>query len=363
MGFKNTHYLIKNTIKEQFQKDFSFNPYTSILFILFISVGFFFMYCSGVVHFWDLVAFLCFPFILTFVYIFAGRWETIVKLSFLMVFLLLWWKGLHSLYFIVPLVIGAFMAPVIQVAKEWERAVVLRFGKFQKVRGPGLFFLIPLIDNVIRIVDMRIRVTDFVAETTLTKDSVPVTVDALAFWLVWDAEKAILEVADYTDAVVMSSQTALREAIGKNSLAVLLENSDDIRESIRAAVDKKTAEWGITIQEIEITEIKVPEQLQNRLSIAAQAEREKTARILLGEAEIELAKKFQQAAQYYRDDERALQLRKMNILNEGLKEGNTMIIPETIVAKLEKEAFFGIGAWQELNELKKRQSKEEKDER
>lgn len=243
------------------------------------------------------------------------------------------------------------MAPFIQVAKEWERAVVLRLGKFKKVKGPGLFILFPFIDTVTKIVDMRIRVTDFVAETTLTRDSVPVTVDALAFWLVWDAEKAILEVENYIDAVVLSSQTALREAISKNDLSALLENSNEIREIIRQEVDRKTTEWGITIQNIEITEIKVPEALQELLSKTAQAEREKKARILLGEAEIELAKKYVEASAIYGDDKNSLRLRSMSIINEGLKNGNSMILPEGVVDKLDKDGVLGLSA---LNEVRKK---------
>lgn len=351
--FKEEHYLIKNVMKKHFERDFTINPHMSIIFIVAVSLSLvLYRTNSGRLTLEELILFLCFPFILTMIFIFAGRWEAIVKLSFLTVFILLYWKGPVSLYYSIPCSIGAIMAPFIQVAKEWERAVILRFGKFKKVKGPGLYFLIPFIDSVSTVVDMRIRVTDFVAETTLTRDSVPVTVDALAFWLVWDAEKAILEVENYIDAVVMSSQTALREAISQNDLSTLLENSEEIREAIRKRVDAKTSEWGLTIQHIEITEIKLPEPLQELLSKTAQAEREKKARILLGEAEVELAKMFDEAGKYYQNNDAAVKLRTMNIIHEGLKSGNSMILPSSLLEKLDVSAL-GLKAIDEIGKIKK----------
>lgn len=349
---KEMHYLIKNSITKSFERDFSINTYTALLFAAFLSLGLIlFKNCEGVGDLIELGILLIFPLIFSLIFVVAGRWDLIVKFSFLSVVVLFYWNGTASLYFSIPLIGGAIMAPFIQVAKEWERAVVLRLGKFKKVKGPGLFLLFPFIDSVTKIVDMRIRVTDFVAETTLTRDSVPVTVDALAFWLVWDAEKAILEVENYIDAVVLSSQTALREAISKNDLSALLENGNEIREIIRQEVDRKTTEWGITIQNIEITEIKVPEALQELLSKTAQAEREKKARILLGEAEIELAKKYVEASAIYGDDKNSLRLRSMSIINEGLKNGNSMILPEGVVDKLDKDGVLGVSA---LNEVRKK---------
>ncbi|HOV12995.1 MAG TPA: SPFH domain-containing protein, partial [Spirochaetota bacterium] len=249
--------------------------------------------------------------------------------------------------------LGAVMSNVIQIAKEWERAIVLRFGKFRKVKGPGIFFLLPFIDRIDKVVDLRTRVTDFVAETTLTKDSVTVTVDALCFWLVWDAEKAICEVENYVEAVVLSSQTALRSAISKNNLSTLLENGEEIEDIVRQEVDKKTTEWGITVSHIEITDIQIPEHLQDSMSKLAQAEREKKSRILFGEAELELAKKFSEASVYYKDNEVALKLRAMNILNEGLKNGNSMIIPSNLMEEMKNIDMFGLKALDEVNKIKK----------
>ena len=208
---------------------------------------------------------------------------------------------------------GTLAAPMVQKMEEWERAIVLRFGKFLRVRGPGLFLIAPLADRVARVVDLRIRVTDFSAETTLTKDSVTVTVDALCFWLVWDAEKAVCEVQDFEEAVVLASKTALRSAVSKHELSTFLERGDAIEEQIRAEVDKKTTEWGITVQHIEITDIQIPEILQDSLSRLAQAEREKKGRVLLAEAEIEIARRLEEAARIYDAHETAMKLKSLSI--------------------------------------------------
>lgn len=253
---------------------------------------------------------------------------------------------------------GAILAPSVQKLDEWERAIVLRFGCFYRVRGPGLFLVFPFADRIAETVDLRIRVTDFTAETTLTRDSVTVTVDALCFWLVWDAEKAVCEVQDYEEAVVLSSKTALRDAVSKNDLSVFLERGDEIEEQIRAEVDKKTTEWGITVQHIEITDIQIPDALQDSLSRLAQAEREKKGRILLAEAEIEIAKRFEEAAKVYAANETAMKLKSLSILNEGLKAGNSMmLVPNSITEELKSKDLFGLQA---LNETR-RAAKEKED--
>jgi regulator of protease activity HflC (stomatin/prohibitin superfamily) len=240
---------------------------------------------------------------------------------------------------------GAFGAPAVQKMEEWERAIVLRFGKFHRVRGPGLFMLFPVADRVARKVDLRIRVTDFSAETTLTRDSVTITVDALCFWLVWDAEKAICEVEDYENAVILSAKTALRSAVSENDLSVFLERGDEIESRIRAEVDEKTTEWGITVQHIEITDIQIPEGLQDSLSRLAQAEREKKGRILLAEAEIEIARKLEEAARIYGANEIAMKLKSLSILNEGLKAGSSMmLVPSSITEELATKDVFGLQA-------------------
>ena len=242
----------------------------------------------------------------------------------------------------------------VRKADEWERAIVLRFGKFHKVRGPGLFFLVPLADRVAERVDIRIRVTDFSAQETLTKDSVTVTVDALCFWLVWDPQKAVLEVEDYEDAVVLSSKTALRNAVSSHDLSTFLERGDIIEKQIQEDVDKKTTEWGITVQYVEITDIQIPEPLQDSLSRLAQAEREKKGRILLAEAEIEIARKLEEAVQIYSHNEPAMKLKILSILNEGLKAGNSMmLVPNSMAEELKTKDVFGLEALNEIHREKR----------
>jgi regulator of protease activity HflC (stomatin/prohibitin superfamily) len=237
-------------------------------------------------------------------------------------------------------------------AFEWERAVVLRLGKFHAVRGPGFFFKIPFIDKIASLIDIRIRVTDFSAQETLTLDSVTVTVDAICFWLVWDPEKAALEVENYPEAVILSSKTALRNAVSSHALSTFLERGDLIAKQLQEEVDRKTTEWGITVQYIEITDIQIPARLQDSLSRIAQAEREKKARILLAEAEIEIAKKLEAAAAIYSKDGDAMKLKVLSILNEGLKAGNSMLlVPSSITEELKTKDVFGLEA---LGELRKK---------
>jgi regulator of protease activity HflC (stomatin/prohibitin superfamily) len=251
---------------------------------------------------------------------------------------------------------GVFFAALLSVfsirkAKEWERAVVLRLGKFHKVKGPGLFFILPLVDQIYRTIDIRIRLTDFYAQETLTGDSVTVNVDAFCFWLVWDPQKAALEVEDYGEAVTLASKAALRNVISKNDLSVFLARGDLIEKQIQEEVERQTTEWGITVQYVEITDIQIPAELQDSLSRTAQAEREKKSRILLADAEIEIAKKLEEATSVYAKDNAAMRLRILSILNEGLKAGNSMmLVPNSITDELKTKDIFGLEA---LNEIKK----------
>lgn len=352
------HYLIENLpSKKILEREFSINAMNLLLFFIFslLSLAKYILLTQELKSN-ELIYFIL-PVLFGFLAISLGRWEFILKLFFVIFIIFYWWKGEKSLYFVIPFCLGLVISPIIQITKEWERAVVLRLGKFYKVKGPGIFIILPLIDSVNKIVDLRIRATDFAAETTLTKDSVPVTVDALAFWLIWDAEKAILEVENYVDAVILSAQAALRDAIGKTPLTKLLEKREEIAEKIREIVDKRTNEWGITIQSIDIKEILIPAHLQDTMSKKAQAEREKESRIILGESEIELAKKFQEAAQIYKNNETALKLRSMNILFEGLKAGNsTMMVPASILENMNLGNFAGLFA---LSEIKKSKNKKE----
>ncbi|MDR0587128.1 MAG: hypothetical protein LBG26_07805 [Treponema sp.] len=243
----------------------------------------------------------------------------------------------------------------VKKAEEWQRAVVLRLGRFQRVAGPGLFFLLPVVDRVSQYIDIRIRVTDFSAQETLTGDSASVNVDAFAFWLVWDPQKAALEVEDYEEAVVLASKAALRNAVSKNDLTTFLARGDLIEKQIQKEVDRQTTEWGITVQYIEITDIQIPASLQDSLSRLAAAEREKKGRILLAEAEIEIAKKLEAAVNVYAKNEPAMKLKILSILNEGLKAGNSMmLVPSSITEELRAKDIFGLEALAELRQNKEK---------
>lgn len=272
-------------------------------------------------------------------------WETVVILatsSALMAYLEL---RPESEILLISLVLGAILAPSFQMAFQWERAVVLRFGKFKSLRKSGIFFIIPVIDKVARFVDQRIRVTDFSAETTLTADTVPVNVDAIAFWLVWDAQKAVLEVEKFEEAVTLSAQTALRNAIGKNDLASLLSERDRLGQEIQKILEEKTSAWGITTQSVEIRDIVIPKGLEDAMSRQAQAERERQSRIILGTAETEIAEKFAKASDHYRDNPVALHLRAMNMVYEGLRQkGSMVIVPSSAVETMGLGAIGGLTA-------------------
>jgi regulator of protease activity HflC (stomatin/prohibitin superfamily) len=247
---------------------------------------------------------------------------------------------------LVTLGLALLIAPAIQIAYQWERAVVLRFGRFQGLRKPGVFAIIPVVDKVAQFVDQRIRVTDFSAETTLTADTVPVSVDAIAFWMVWDAQKAVLEVEHFDQAVVLSAQTALRNAIGKNDLAVLLSERDRLGHEIQETLDEKTNAWGVTTQSVEIRDIIIPKGLEDAMSRQAQAERERQSRIILGTAETEIAEKFAKASEQYRDNPVALHLRAMNMVYEGLRQkGSMIIVPSSAVETMGLGALGGLTAF------------------
>ncbi len=233
----------------------------------------------------------------------------------------------------------------LKVAEQWERAVVLRFGAYRGLRGPGYFFIIPVLEYVSHHVDQRIRARQFGAETTLTKDTVPVDVDAIFFYFVWDVEKAVLEVERYDDAILYSAQTALRDIIGKHELADILQNRKELGQSLQAILEAKTHDWGITIQSVEIRDIKIPKQLEQAMSKEAQAERERRARIILGTAETEISEMFAKAAERYQDNPVALHLRGMNMLFEGLKEkGSMVIVPASALESMNLGATLGMAA-------------------
>ncbi len=252
---------------------------------------------------------------------------------------------LNPVSIIIGALLGIAAAQAPRIAKQWERAVVLRLGRYVGLRGPGLFWVIPFIDKIPSYIDQRIITTNFAAEQTLTADTVPVNVDAVLFWMVYDVEKAALEVQDYAQAVSWASQTALRDIIGRTSLTDLLRGRERIEDELQKLIDERTTPWGVTVQSVEMRDIVIPDALQDAMSREAQASREKQARIILGQAEVEIAHMFNKAAESYNDNPTALHLRAMNMLYEGLKEkGAMMIVPSTAVESMGMGGFLGAAA-------------------
>jgi regulator of protease activity HflC (stomatin/prohibitin superfamily) len=243
------------------------------------------------------------------------------------------------------IVLGGILMQSPQIAKQWERAVVLRLGRFQGMRGPGLFWVLPFIDSVSTWIDQRTITTSFAAEQTLTSDTVPVNVDAVLFWMVHDPQKAALEVQRYWQAVSWAAQTALRDIIGRTALTDLLRGREKIESELQLLIDARSNPWGITVQSVEMRDVVIPSALQDAMSREAQAAREKQARIILGEAEMEIAHSFEQAAKSYHDNPTALHLRAMNMLYEGLKEkGALMLIPSSAVESMGMGGLLGAAA-------------------
>lgn len=246
---------------------------------------------------------------------------------------------------IVGFILGLLAAQSPKIARQWERAVVLRLGRYIGLRGPGLFWIFPFVDTVSSWVDQRVITTSFAAEETLTSDTVPVNVDAVLFWMVYDPEKAALEVQNYPQAVSWAAQTALRDIIGRTSLTDLLRGRERIEEELQKLIDERSNPWGVTVQSVEMRDVIIPTALQDAMSREAQAAREKQARIILGQAEVEIAKLFEKAAESYHDNPTALHLRAMNMLYEGLKEkGAMMIVPSTAVESMGMGGLLGTAA-------------------
>ena len=233
---------------------------------------------------------------------------------------------------VLGLLAGVYLLFSIKVADQWEKVAVLRLGRYRGLRGPGWFHMIPVVDKLSRYVDQRVRVASVTAESTLTRDTVPVNVDAVVFWLVWNAEKSILEVEDFVQAITMSAQTGLRESIGRHELAQMITERESLGRELQRILDEKTNPWGITVQSVEIRDVRIPQGLEDAMSRQAQAERERQARNILGQAETEIADKFSQAATTYQDNPVALHLRAMNMLYEAIKErGSMVIVPSSAV--------------------------------
>jgi hypothetical protein len=238
--------------------------------------------------------------------------------------------------------IGVYLLFAIRVAKQWEKAAIFRLGRYTGLRGPGVFVIVPILDSVSRMVDQRVRVSDVSAESALTRDTVPVNVDAIVFWMVWNAEKCLLEVEDFYDAIRRSAQTALRESIGRHELAQMITERETLGHELQRILDEKTNPWGITIQSVEIRDVHIPAALEDAMSRQAQAERERQARIILGTAETEIAAKFAEASNFYANNPTALHLRAMNMLYEAIKEkGSMVVVPSTAVETMGLGGMMG----------------------
>jgi regulator of protease activity HflC (stomatin/prohibitin superfamily) len=254
--------------------------------------------------------------------------------------------------------LAVYVMFALKIARQWEKAVVLRLGRFQKLAGPGLFWLIPIVDTMANWIDHRVMVTPFSAEKTLTKDTVPVDVDAVLFWVVWDAEKAALEVADYKAAIAWAAQTALREIIGQMSLADILIGRARMDADLQRIIDERTTPWGVSVQSVEIRDVVIPQDLEDTMSRQAQAERERQARVILGQSEMQIAESFAEASKSYQHNPTALHLRAMNMLFEGLKEkGALVIVPSSAVDTMNLGAMSGMVSLAQ-NELPKIESKD-----
>ena len=248
----------------------------------------------------------------------------------------------HPAPILAALPVALYFLFAIKVAEQWQKAAVLRLGRYIGLRGPGMFMIVPVIDSISQYVDQRVRVTDVKAESALTRDTVPVNVDAIVFWLVWNAEKSILEVVNFDQAITMSAQTALRESIGRHDLAQMITEREMLGKELQRILDEKTNPWGITVQSVEIRDVHIPEALEDAMSRQAQAERERQARIILGTAETEISAKFSEASTVYINNPVALHLRAMNMLYEAIKEkGSMVIVPSSAVETMGLGGLLG----------------------
>jgi regulator of protease activity HflC (stomatin/prohibitin superfamily) len=267
---------------------------------------------------------------------------------------------LDIILLVVLIILTILITSSIKIADQWEKAVLLRMGKYIGLKGPGIFLIVPVIDNVIDYIDQRVRVTDFKADQTLTKDTVPVNVVATLYWTVWDVEKAALEVEDYMTAVQYIAQTGLRDIIGRHELADLLQDRVKIAEDLQKLLDENTNPWGITCQTVGIKDITIPQGLSDAMSKQAQAERERQARVILGTAETEIAEKFAKASESYMSNPVALQLRAMNLIGEGLKIGSMIIVPSSALDGMNLGGISGITSLSELNRAEQLNKTEQK---
>lgn len=349
--FQKEYKRIKNTPSFRLEKDFSFNTF-SVLLLVLVSITFIAvlelsglglspselqgivpaLLLSGLIvallPFWNMLLFAL-----------TAGWVLLYIIS----------ESLNPLVYLLP-AIALILASGTQLVYHWDKAVILRLGKFKRVREAGLFFLIPFLDRITQKVDTRIRVTDFSAERTLSMDNVPVHIDAICFWMIWDPKKAILEVENYLEAVTLSAQTALRDSIGCHDLNTLLSRREEVGKSLQQSLDAKTNPWGITILSVEFTDIIIPKELEESLSRHAQAFRERQAREILGDAEIAVAEKITKANEYYRDNPQAFQLRAMNMVYDALRQskGSIMLMPSSALESMNIGTPAALAALQKM---------------
>jgi len=346
---------IKNRQKRGVLTDFSFNAFSFFVLSLFVIGGVVLQY--GILSKWgevklssdvvNEILFIALSAVVAGVLLVGlSSWAFVLILNFFIWIAVLVQVGFDYIPLLSIISLALFIASSFELIYHWDKVIVLRMGKFKKVHGPGLFILLPLIDRVAAHVDTRIRATDFSAEKTLTKDTVPVHVDALCFWMIWDAPKAILEIENYIEAVTLSAQTALRDSIGQHDLATLLSNRTSLTGEIKKILESKTNPWGITILSVEITDIIIPQELEDAMSKQAQAERERQSRIILGTAEAEIAEKFAEAAEKYKDNPTALQLRAMNMVYEGIRNNaSIMLLPSSALDQMNLGGTLGLSAF------------------
>jgi regulator of protease activity HflC (stomatin/prohibitin superfamily) len=343
---------IKNQSAHILQKDFSYNVFSYLVFGAFLAVGLFLQLLmepeieaeqivwigAGAIAVGAILT--LFPLWIIVVQLIIAAW---ICMYFFFPF------TFYPVFLLISL--GLIFSSCFELIYQWDKVVILRFGRFKKVHDAGLFLLIPFVDRVASFVDTRIRATDFSAEKTLTSDTVPVHVDGLAFWMIWDAKRAILEVENFVEAVTLSAQTALRESIGNHDLNTLLTERRTLYKEIQNILDAKTNSWGITILSVEFTDINIPQGLEDAMSRRAQAERERQSRVILGTAEVEIAQKFAEASESYKDNETALHLRAMNMIYEGIRQkGSMILLPASALDSMNLGTVMGTAALQ--NQMK-----------
>ncbi len=352
MNFLRKRYSrIKNLPSFRLERDFIFNTFSLLVLIILAGIGIAVFQLTGL-GFSDaeLQGIILAAIVSGVVIALISLWNMLLfALVAGWVVLFLVSASMDPFAYLVPAA-ALLISSTTQLMYHWDKAVILRFGKFKRVQEAGIFFLIPFVDRIANKVDTRIRVTDFSAERTLSMDNVPVHIDAICFWMIWDPQKAILEVENFLEAVTLSAQTALRDSIGSHDLNTLLSKRDEVGRELQRILDAKTNPWGITILSVEFTDIVIPKELEDIMSRKAQALREKQAREILGDAEIAVAEKITRANEFYRDNPQAFQLRAMNMVYDGLRQskGSIMLIPSSAIENMNLGSPAGLAALQKL---------------